>query len=203
MTIQSPERAALTALWMVVKCEKLTWRLVTSSTRACAGAAASRVSAEAASSSHRRDELRDIEMGPSPGVCGRDTTARTRAEADRCDVRTIRVGQISSPVFDLQAHSTRSDGTLEPAAVVAAAACVPRSAAGVAAAIEAIHAAGGVAVWAHPFWDLSDSGAVLAALERFVALGLDGGEVFYPTDDEAQVALLAERCARDGLLQTL
>jgi len=37
-------------------------------------------------------------------------------------VRTIRVGQISSPVFDLQAHSTRSDGTLEPAAVVAAAA---------------------------------------------------------------------------------
>ena len=34
----------------------------------------------------------------------------------------FRVGQISSPVFDLQAHSTRSDGTLEPAAVVAAAA---------------------------------------------------------------------------------
>ena len=251
-------------------------------------------------------------------------------------MRTIRVGQISSPVFDLQAHSTRSDGTLEPAAVVAAAAragvellaltdhdtvagveealgagreqgievvpavevsavpagsaadvhvlgygvdhrspalasaldawqadralriermadrleelgfeldrteierrraagepvgrphlaaavrdrpddfferylvpgaaaFVPRRTPGVGEAIEAIHGAGGVAVWAHPFWDLSDSGAVLATLERFVALGLDGVEVFYPTHDEAQVALLAERCARDGLLQT-
>src|SRR5207248_4247155 len=34
----------------------------------------------------------------------------------------IRVIQMSAPEFDLQAHSTRSDGALEPAAVVAAAA---------------------------------------------------------------------------------
>src|SRR2546423_6415371 len=101
MTIQSPERAALTALWMVVKCEKPTWRLVTSSTRACAGAAASRVSAEAASSSHRRDELRNIEMGPSPGGCGKDTTARTSPGAEKWGVRAIWGGKNSSPGFGL------------------------------------------------------------------------------------------------------
>src|SRR5690349_23750207 len=33
---------------------------------------------------------------------------------------------------------------------------VPRSRPTVAEAIELIHAAGGVAVWAHPFWDLDD-----------------------------------------------
>jgi predicted metal-dependent phosphoesterase TrpH len=43
---------------------------------------------------------------------------------------------------------------------------------------------------------------VLATLERFTALGLDGVEVFYATHTEEQVALLADRGARDGLLQT-
>ena len=34
-------------------------------------------------------------------------------------------------------------------------------------AIEAIHEAGGVAIWAHPFWDISDPDEVLDSLERF------------------------------------
>ena len=34
-------------------------------------------------------------------------------------------------------------------------------------AIEVIHAAGGVAVWAHPFWDVADAETALATLERF------------------------------------
>ncbi len=69
--------------------------------------------------------------------------------------------------------------------------------------IDAIHEAGGVAVWAHPFWDISDPEEVVASLERFRALGVDGVEAFYITHDEAQTRLLAERAARlDGMLTT-
>jgi 3',5'-nucleoside bisphosphate phosphatase len=72
----------------------------------------------------------------------------------------------------------------------------------VAEAVEAIHAAGGVAVWAHPFWDISDPDEVLATIERFRALGMDGVEAFYITHTQEQTELLAERCAADGLLTT-
>jgi predicted metal-dependent phosphoesterase TrpH len=72
----------------------------------------------------------------------------------------------------------------------------------VAQAINAIHQAGGVAVWAHPFWDLSDDAAVLDAIERFRALDLDGVEVFYVTHTRAQTGLLAERCRELDLLST-
>jgi predicted metal-dependent phosphoesterase TrpH len=72
----------------------------------------------------------------------------------------------------------------------------------VAQAVEAIHAAGGVAVWAHPFWDIEDPPEVLASIDRFHALGIDGVEAFYITHDEQQTKLLAERCAELGLLMT-
>jgi predicted metal-dependent phosphoesterase TrpH len=72
----------------------------------------------------------------------------------------------------------------------------------VAEAIEAIHAAGGVAIWAHPFWDIQDPGEVLASLQRFHDLGIDGVEAFYITHDEAQTRLLAERAAELGMLTT-
>ena len=72
----------------------------------------------------------------------------------------------------------------------------------VAEAIEAIHAAGGVAIWAHPFWDIEDPAEVLASIDRFRALGIDGVEAFYITHDEPQTRLLAERCAELGLLST-
>jgi predicted metal-dependent phosphoesterase TrpH len=68
----------------------------------------------------------------------------------------------------------------------------------VAEAIEAIHEAGGVAVWAHPFWDISEPEEVLASLDRFQALGIDGVEAFYITHDEAQTRLLADRAASLG-----
>src|ERR1700755_1922825 len=41
-------------------------------------------------------------------------------------------------------------------------------------AIATIHAAGGVAVWAHPFWDVDAGDEVLALVDRFAAEGLDG-----------------------------
>jgi 3',5'-nucleoside bisphosphate phosphatase len=69
-------------------------------------------------------------------------------------------------------------------------------------AIEAIHAAGGVAIWAHPFWDVEDPAEVLSSIDRFRALGIDGVEAFYVTHDEQQTRTLAERCAELGLLST-
>jgi predicted metal-dependent phosphoesterase TrpH len=72
----------------------------------------------------------------------------------------------------------------------------------VAQAVEAIHAAGGVAVWAHPFWDVSDTAEALSSIDRFRALGVDGVEAFYVTHTREQTELLAERCATLGLLST-
>jgi 3',5'-nucleoside bisphosphate phosphatase len=69
-------------------------------------------------------------------------------------------------------------------------------------AIAAIHEAGGVAVWAHPFWDLSHPDEVLDTIERFRALGLDGVEAFYVTHTAAQTDLLADHCKALGLLST-
>jgi len=69
-------------------------------------------------------------------------------------------------------------------------------------AVEAIHDAGGVAIWAHPFWDISDPEEVLATVERFHALGMDGVEAFYITHTRENTELLAERCGELGLLTT-
>jgi predicted metal-dependent phosphoesterase TrpH len=69
-------------------------------------------------------------------------------------------------------------------------------------AIDVIHAAGGVAIWAHPFWDLDDAQEVVDTIRAFAARGLDGVEVFYPTHDDEQTALLHSTCAQLGLLIT-
>jgi predicted metal-dependent phosphoesterase TrpH len=72
----------------------------------------------------------------------------------------------------------------------------------IAQAVAAIHEAGGVAVWAHPFWDISDSAEVLESIDRFKTLGIDGVEAFYVTHDQPQTELLAARCDELGLLTT-
>jgi 3',5'-nucleoside bisphosphate phosphatase len=72
----------------------------------------------------------------------------------------------------------------------------------VAEAIEAIHAAGGAAVWAHPFWDLEADTTVLDAIDRFAAMGLDGVEAFYVTHDREQTHFLADAAAERALLTT-
>jgi predicted metal-dependent phosphoesterase TrpH len=121
---------------------------------------------------------------------------RTELDARRAAGEQVGRPHLAAAVRD------RPEGFFERHLVPGAPAFVPRTTPSVGEAIAAIHAAGGVAVWAHPFWDVSDPEEVLATLERFVVLGLDGVEVFYPTHIEEQVGLLAERCARDGLLQT-
>jgi len=72
----------------------------------------------------------------------------------------------------------------------------------VAEAVVAIHDAGGVAIWAHPFWDVSEPDEVLSSIDRFRELGIDGVEAFYVTHTQEQTELLAERCAALGLLST-
>jgi predicted metal-dependent phosphoesterase TrpH len=72
----------------------------------------------------------------------------------------------------------------------------------VADAVQTIHAAGGVAVWAHPFWDVSEPEQVLATIDRFRGVGIDGVEAFYVTHTREQTELVAGRCAELGLLST-
>ena len=94
------------------------------------------------------------------------------------------------------------DELFPPYLVPGAKAYVARSRPTVAQAIEVIHAAGGVAVWAHPFWDVEAPEEAIATLEEFVASGLDGVECFYVTHTEEQTRLLHEAALRHGLLTT-
>jgi predicted metal-dependent phosphoesterase TrpH len=94
------------------------------------------------------------------------------------------------------------DELFPPYLVPGAQAYVARSRPTVSEAIEVIHAAGGVAVWAHPFWDVDAPEEAIATLEAFVAAGLDGVECFYVTHTEAQTRLLHDAARRHGLLTT-
>jgi 3',5'-nucleoside bisphosphate phosphatase len=72
----------------------------------------------------------------------------------------------------------------------------------IAEAIEVIHAAGGIAIWAHPYWDLETNDAVSDAIDRYVEMGVDGVEAFYVTHTEEQTRVAHAACARRGLLTT-
>jgi hypothetical protein len=72
----------------------------------------------------------------------------------------------------------------------------------IAEAVQAIREAGGVAIWAHPFWDIADPDEVIRSLDRFHELGIDGVEAFYITHDEPQTRLLTDRAAELGMLTT-
>jgi 3',5'-nucleoside bisphosphate phosphatase len=66
-------------------------------------------------------------------------------------------------------------------------------------AIQIIHGAGGVAVLAHPFWDLDDPNQVAGLADE---LDLDGIECFYPAHDRAQTKFLLDLCRDRGLAAT-
>lgn len=78
----------------------------------------------------------------------------------------------------------------------------PRSGPTVAQAVETIHAAGGLAVWAHPFWDVDDPGDVRATIARFAAIGFDGIEAFYVAHSAEQTRIAYEAAREHGLLTT-
>ncbi|MEH3054343.1 MAG: PHP domain-containing protein [Patulibacter minatonensis] len=69
-------------------------------------------------------------------------------------------------------------------------------------AIDVIHDAGGVAVWAHPFWDVDAFDRVDATLRRFAGLGIDGVEAFYIEHDERQTHFAVDLAEELGLLTT-
>jgi len=66
-------------------------------------------------------------------------------------------------------------------------------------AIELIHEAGGVAVVAHPYWDISDPNEIDDLIR---SLNPDGIETFYPTHTEEQTKHLLELCAELNLIPT-
>lgn len=78
----------------------------------------------------------------------------------------------------------------------------PRALPTVREAIETIHNARGVAVWAHPFWDVEEPELVVETLERFVGWGIDGAECFYISHTAEQTKTLVDACAPRGLLRT-
>jgi predicted metal-dependent phosphoesterase TrpH len=70
-------------------------------------------------------------------------------------------------------------------------------------AVELIHGAGGVAVVAHPYWDVPDPAQVRDLVESLIRdVGLDGIETFYPPHTEAQARHLLELCDEFGLVPT-
>lgn len=102
----------------------------------------------------------------------------------------------------------RREGLLEPTKFLVEylidgrPAFVDREAPSVEAAVGLIHEAGGVAVWAHPFWDISEIDDVRATLDTFGGFGIDGVEVFYPSFSAEQVRFLVGECSERGLLTT-
>ena len=69
--------------------------------------------------------------------------------------------------------------------------------------IQMVHQAGGLAVWAHPLWNLAkkpeDFEPILAQL---IAFGLDGVEVFYPLFSQEQTIRLFDASRKNKLLMT-
>jgi predicted metal-dependent phosphoesterase TrpH len=83
--------------------------------------------------------------------------------------------------------------------VPGAKAFVPRRWPDAAEAIELIHDAGGVAVIAHPYWDISEPSEVDDLIRSLEA---DGVETFYPTHDREQTKHLLDLCAELDLVPT-
>jgi predicted metal-dependent phosphoesterase TrpH len=70
-------------------------------------------------------------------------------------------------------------------------------------AVELIHEAGGAAVIAHPYWDVSDPEQVRDLVSSLVEdVGLDGVEAFYPPHTAEQTKHLLELCEEFGLVPT-
>jgi len=83
--------------------------------------------------------------------------------------------------------------------VPGAKAFVPRRWPSAAQAIELIRAAGGVAVIAHPYWDIPEPEQVEDLIR---SLGADGVETFYPSHDREQTAHLLALCEELDLVPT-
>ncbi len=78
---------------------------------------------------------------------------------------------------------------------------VPRELPDPARAIDVVHAAGGIAVWAHPVYRQRNERAwARRIMKRFAPLGLDGAEAYYSMFGPPETALVTELAANYGLL---
>lgn len=134
----------------------------------------------------------------------------TALDARRASGASIGRPHLAEAVFSLPENADRlaREGLSNPSRVLEAY-LIPgtpayrgRTRPTVAEAIEIIHGAGGVAVWAHPFWDFADPRRVVETLRGFHALGIDGIEAFYIAHDAEQTRVAATAAAELGLLRT-
>jgi predicted metal-dependent phosphoesterase TrpH len=154
-------------------------------------------------------ELRAERMGERLEELGFELD-RSEIESRRAEGMTVGRPHIAAAVLAAPANAERlgAEGIDDVGPFIAsylipgAPGYLPRLTPTVEDAVGAIHAAGGVAVWAHPFWDLDEPQEVLDEIDRFRALGLDGVETFYATHTREQTHLLHDRCRELGLLQT-
>jgi predicted metal-dependent phosphoesterase TrpH len=134
----------------------------------------------------------------------------TPIEARLSEGKSVGRPHLAQAVVSHPANTERlvAEGRTDPSAflvgylIEGAPAFRPRLHPSIEESIAAIHDAGGVAVWAHPFWDVAAPGDVLETIDRFRSFGLDGVEAFYATHTQEQTELLADRSAELGLLTT-
>jgi predicted metal-dependent phosphoesterase TrpH len=152
---------------------------------------------------------RALRMAEALEACGLQLD---RTEIDARAARGLPIGRphLAQAAFDHPHNAGRiADEGLDDFSALLVAYLIPgapayrrRTTPTVAEAIAAIHAAGGVAVWAHPFWDVDAPEEVVAAIDRFAADGLDGVEAFYITHTREETLIAAEACAARGLITT-
>jgi 3',5'-nucleoside bisphosphate phosphatase len=156
-----------------------------------------------------------IDLGRIAGAC-------ERAQHERVARAGEIVGKLRQEGFDLhledavreagdalsigRPHIARAAGVtgdlgpfFEQYLVPGAKAFVPRRWPTAREAIGLIHEAGGIAVIAHPYWDISEPGEVDDLIR---SLGADGVETFYPTHSREQTAHLLELCEELDLIPT-
>jgi predicted metal-dependent phosphoesterase TrpH len=131
-------------------------------------------------------------------------------EARRAEGKSIGRPHLAQAAFDHPANASRiAEEGLEDFSALLVAYLIDgapafrrRTTPTIGEAIDVIHAAGGIAVWAHPYWDLDTDADVADAVDRYAAMGVDGVEAFYVTHTEEQTRFAYEACARRGLLTT-
>jgi 3',5'-nucleoside bisphosphate phosphatase len=156
-----------------------------------------------------------VDLGRIAGAC-------ERAQHERVARAGEIIGKLRTEGFDLhledavreagdalsigRPHIARAAGAtgdlgpfFEEYLVPGAKAFVPRRWPNAKQAIELIRDAGGVAVIAHPYWDISDPGKVEDLIR---SLGADGVETFYPTHSKEQTAHLLALCEELELVPT-
>ena len=148
-----------------------------------------------------------LRAGPArtgrPGRGDRREAARGGLRPDTSRTRSREAGDALSIGRPHIARAAGATGDLGPFfeeyLVPGAKAFVPRRWPTAEQAVEVIKEAGGVAVVAHPYWDISDP----AEVEELIrALDVDGVETFYPTHSKEQTEHLLQLCDELDLIPT-